>query len=221
MRICVIIPSYNEEKTIGDLVKEISAEGLDILVIDDGSKDRTAELAKASGAHVLINNENEGKGATLKRGFNYATNHKYDAVITMDADGQHDPRDLKPLIDEAKRRKSNLVVGNRMSFYKNMPLIRILTNKFMSLVISLMCQQDVPDTQCGYRFISTDILKKIDLFTSNFEIESEVLVQAAKKGYRIDSFPIKTIYAGQKSQINPFVDTFRFIRFLIKHQFRR
>lgn len=221
MKICVLIPSYNEEKTIKDLVKQVIAEGFEVAVIDDGSKDDTVKLAKEAGAHVLAQAKNQGKGAALKRGFNYALDNNYDAVVTMDGDGQHDPRDIKNLILEASRKESHIVVGNRMSSYKNMPTLRILTNKFMSQIISLMCQQDIPDTQCGFRFITDDILRDIELCTSYYEIESEMLIRTAHKGYRIDSCPIRTIYSGQKSQINPFIDTIRFLSFLIKHYFRR
>lgn len=220
MRICVVIPAFNEEKAIADLIKHVKPQGFDVIVVDDGSKDNTVHEAASAGAVVLEGKINKGKGAALKKAFKYVLENQYDAIITMDADGQHSPDDLKNLVAEAKNKYSHMVVGNRMSSYKNMPMLRILTNKIMSLIISLICQQDIPDTQCGFRFISSQVLKDMNLSTRNYEVESEMLIRAAHKGYKIHSCAIKTIYAGERSEINPFVDTFRFCKFLVKYFFK-
>jgi len=99
---------------------------------------------------------------------------------------------------------------------KDMPFVRIWTNKFMSWFISSMVKQKIPDTQCGYRLIKKDVLSKINLVSYNFEIESEILIKAARLGFKIESVPIKSVYAGEKSRINPVVDTIRFFKFAIK-----
>jgi len=216
MRTCVIIPTYNEAVAIGDLIKRIRAQGLDILVVDDGSLDNTAKIAEESGAAVLINQTNQGKGASLIRGFEYAVSKDYDAVITMDGDGQHLPEDIPFFLRLAKYSKNSIFIGNRMQKTKDMPFVRLLTNQFMSWLISLVAGQKIPDTQSGFRLIKKDLLGKIDLNTKKFEIESEMLIKASRLGFEIESVPIKTIYQGQKSQINPFVDTMRFIKFILK-----
>ena len=97
-----------------------------------------------------------------------------------------------------------------------MPFIRVLTNKIMSGLISKITRQNVPDTQCGFRLIKRPVLEKINLKTSKYETESEILIKASRLGFKIESVPIKTVYSGEKSQINPFVDTLRFIKFLFR-----
>ena len=216
MKACVIIPTYNEEKNIGALIGKIRGQGLDIIIVDDGSTDNTAKISRETGAILISHDKNEGKGASLIRGFQYAQNNGYDAVICMDGDGQHLPEEIPLFLKTANYSDSGVFVGNRMSKTVNMPLVRMLTNKFMSWLISLLVKQKIYDTQCGFRLIKTGVLKKLNLKTSKFEIESELLIQAARLGFKIESVPIKTVYAGEKSQINPFFDTVRFIKFILK-----
>jgi glycosyltransferase involved in cell wall biosynthesis len=216
MKICVIIPTYNESKAIGGIVKEIRKQGFGALVVDDGSQDNTFEIAESSGAVVLRNQDNAGKGASLIKGFNYALAGDFDAVITMDGDGQHSPDEIPYFIRLAEFSDGGIFIGNRMSKIRNMPALRIITNQFMSWLISLVAGQPIPDTQCGFRLIKRKVLEKIDLRTSKYETESEIIIKAARLGFKIESIPIKTIYAGEKSQINPIIDTLRFIKFIFK-----
>jgi glycosyltransferase involved in cell wall biosynthesis len=210
MKTCVLIPAYNEAKTIAELVAAVKAKIPDVVVIDDGSADDTADLARQAGAVVLGSRGNAGKGRALKYGFDYAVKNGYDAVVAMDADGQHSPDDLANIINAAVSSGAGIVVGNRMGNPEKMPASRFATNLLMSLIISLICRQNIPDTQCGYRFIKTDALKKINLISSNYEIESELLMRAARQGCKIASVPIKSVYEGQLSLIHPMVDTWRF-----------
>jgi len=216
MKICVIIPAYNESKTIAGIIKEVRGLGLEVLVIDDGSIDDTAGISQTSGAIVLRNQVNKGKGASLVQGFNYALSQGYEAVITMDADGQHSAQDLPSFLKYADRVDSSVIIGNRMSEARSMPLLRLATNKFMSWLISNIAKQKIPDTQSGFRLIKRLALEKMNLKTTKYEIESEILIRAARLGLRIDSIPIKTIYRGEKSQINPIFDTIRFFKFISK-----
>lgn len=216
MKACVIIPTYNEAKTITSLIGQIHKQNLDILIVDDGSHDNTHQIARDSGATVLRNQENQGKGASLIKGFDYALNRDFDAVITMDGDGQHLASDIPYFMRLAKYSDSGILIGDRMSKTKSMPYVRILTNKLMSWFISKIAKQRIPDTQCGFRLIKKEVLKKLKLNTSKYETESEILIKAARLGFTIESIPIKTIYAGERSQINPFIDTLRFIRFIVR-----
>lgn len=216
VRICIIIPTYNEAKNIAELVRDIRRQGLDVVVIDDGSQDNTSKIAKESGAIVLRNEINKGKGASLIKGFHYALTKDFDAVITMDGDGQHAVTDIPYFIQAAKLSDSGILIGNRMDQTKKMPGIRFLTNKFMSWLISKLTGQKVYDTQCGFRLIKKAVLEKLNLKTSKYETESEILIVASRLGFKIESVTIKTIYRNEKSQINPFVDTLRFIRFIIR-----
>jgi len=217
--ICVIIPTYNESAAIAGLVKSICALKLDVVVIDDGSKDDTAQLARQNGALVLANQVNMGKGACLVKGFNYVLEHGYDAVITVDGDGQHLPSEIPNFIKAAENcPECGIIVGNRMLKRGEMPFIRVLTNKGMSLFISGIAGQRIPDTQCGFRFIRRTVLEKVILKTTKYETESEILVGAARCGLKILSIPVTSVYSGGKSNINPFVDTLRFIRYVFTNR---
>ncbi len=215
MKICVVVPAYNEAKNIAKVIQQVRLKNLDVLVVDDGSIDGTADIAKQTGAEVIRNNSNKGKGASLNCGFEYVLKNGYDAVITMDADGQHSPEDLDAFINAFARHKSGIIIGNRMDDHQNMPWLRVLTNGFMSWLLSLVAKQRIPDTQCGFRLINKEVLEKINLRTSKYETESEILVQASRKGFKIYSIPVKTIYSGEVSHINPFIDALRFVRFII------
>lgn len=219
MKTCVVIPTYNESKEIRNIVRRIRNLNLDVMVIDDGSDDDTAKISRDCGAVVLRNLKNEGKGASLIKGFDYVLKQGFDAVITMDGDGQHIPENILYFLKKAEDSKKALLIGNRMSRPLNMPRIRWLTNKFMSWFISLIIGQKILDTQCGFRLIKKDLLLKMKLKTFRYETESEILMAASKLGYRIESVPIETVYQGERSQIQPLIDTFRFIKFIVREVF--
>ncbi len=220
MKICVIIPSYNEAKTIAAIIKQVSLQGLDVIVVDDGSTDNTFQIAGDNKAFVLRNGQNEGKGASLVKGFNYALTHNYDAAITIDGDGQHDTVDIPHFIRAAAASDCGILIGNRMHKPKDMPMARFLANKFMSFIISHIVKQNIPDSQCGFRLIKKEVLEKIRFETNNYDSESELLLKASRLGLKIGAVPIDTIYRGEKSRINPFVDALRFIRLMFREGFR-
>ncbi|MDD5454682.1 MAG: glycosyltransferase family 2 protein [Candidatus Ratteibacteria bacterium] len=222
MKIYVLIPAYNESGRIGRLVSQI--QKLDsvskIIVIDDGSNDSTREEAERAGAVVLKHEKNKGKGAALRTGFSYIKKQDCDAVITLDGDGQHKYNEIPNFIEEYKKGNTDVVVGSRMMKCRNMPFIRYITNRFTSFITSLLCRYSVSDSQSGFRLISTEVLKRIELSTSNFEIESEIIIKAARKGFKIKEIPVSTVYLAdstKRSKINPFVDALRFFRFVFKN----
>lgn len=216
MDTCVLIPTYNEAKSIALLIKQIGSYNLEVIVVDDGSLDNTGSIAGNSGATVLQNKKNEGKGASLIKGFNYALSRGFEAVVTMDGDGQHLPQDIPLFIEAAGKSSSAVFIGNRMSSLKGMPLFRIITNRFMSWFLSSIVKQKVYDTQCGFRLLKREVLEKLNLTTRKYETESEILLKASRLGFKIDSVPVTTVYLDEKSKINPVVDTLRFIRFILK-----
>ena len=221
MKICVIIPAYNEALSIGKIIAEIRKQNLNVLVVDDGSTDNTSKVVSSGGAVLLVNNTNHGKGSCLIKGFGYALENGFDAVITMDGDGQHLARDIPSFLKAAENSNNSIFVGNRMLSTKNMPAERIITNKFMSCLISIITKQRLPDTQCGFRLIKRELLQKMKLTTRNYEIESEIILRASSLGAKIESVPISTVYEGNKSMINPFMDAFRFIRFILEEIFKK
>ncbi|MGB2706467.1 MAG: glycosyltransferase family 2 protein [Candidatus Omnitrophota bacterium] len=221
MKTCVLIPAYNVSSTIGDVVREIKGMGLEAIVVDDGSTDDTERVAADNGAIVMRHVKNLGKGASLKEGFDFIVRMtSFDAVIIMDGDGQHNPKDIQKFILHAREQSNDIVIGNRMALTKNMPLARILTNKFMSSVLSVMCKQRIPDTQCGFRLIKRSVFKKIKLESNKYDLESELLIKASRRSMKIASVPIETIYRNELSRIRPVKDAVRFIGLLIKSYFR-
>ena len=217
--VCVLIPAYNEEKRIGGVIEEVQRRGFKVIAVDDGSTDGTAQAIKNSGADFISSTVNEGKGAAIRKGFDWVVQNDYAAVIVMDADGQHSPDQLDDFLRALGSGDADVVVGNRMNDPKGMPLIRRCTNRGMSGVISLIAGQTVPDTQCGYRALTQRALQKIRLHTDRFEIESEMLMVAGRKGLRIKSVPIVSVYNDETSHIRPWQDTIRFMRFLFKFIF--
>ena len=220
MKIVIIIPAHNEARSIGFLVKTIIDLNYDVMVVDDGSSDDTALLAKTQGALVISTNKKGGKGNALRLGFAQAVGGGYDAVITLDGDGQHSPLDIGHFLECYQKTQSDIISGDRMHNPSGMPWLRRVTNRFMSWMISVICRQKIMDTQCGFRLITTRVLKSIELQCADFEIETEILIKASKKGFHIASVPIETIYRDEVSKINPLRDTLRFIRYMIGEIFR-
>ncbi|MDD5422683.1 MAG: glycosyltransferase family 2 protein [Candidatus Omnitrophota bacterium] len=218
---CVLIPSYNEARSIGGIVRELKEKGLDVFVVDDGSTDNTASIAESQGAIVVKHKVNKGKGASLQEGFKHILKKNFDAVMIMDGDGQHKVSDIDGFLSKMEETGADVIIGNRMMDISSMPLIRIHTNRFMSNLISIICGQKIPDSQCGFRLIKREVLDKIRLTSSNYEIESELIIEAAKKGFKVESVPIMTVYEDEKSKINPVIDTLRFLFFLIKLSLRK
>jgi len=217
MKVWVLIPAYNEGLNLEMLLDELRKKDVSVFVIDDGSLDNAYALAKEKADLVIRNEKNLGKGMSLSKGISYLfINEDFDYIVMMDADGQHSPSDLGKFL-EAARQGKDFVVGNRMHNHSGMPLVRVITNKFMSWLISLIARQKIPDTQCGFRLIKREVLEKIIIKTKKFEIESEVLIKAARLGFTIESIPIKSIYfKSLRSKIQPLIDTVRFIKFLFR-----
>ena len=216
MRACIVIPVHNEAESIGNIVTNLKRKPSFVVVVDDGSSDGSGNIAREKGAVVIRNDEKKGKGRSLQRGFEYVLNQNFDCVITMDGDGQHDVDDIEQFLKQAKVQPLCIITGNRMQDHQGMPRVRLWTNRLMSALISMVCRQRIPDTQCGFRLIPCAVLKELTLFSSDFEIETEVLIKASKKNFKITSVPIKTIYRDELSKINPVIDTFRFIVYIIK-----
>ena len=220
MRTVIVIPAHNEAKSISNLVKAIIELGYDVIVVDDGSVDDTAILAKTQGAQVISTHKKSGKGNALRLAFAQALQQNYDAVITLDGDGQHAPSDIVNFLECYQKSHADIISGDRMHNPVGMPWIRRMTNGFMSWLISVVCRQRITDTQCGFRLITAKVLKSIDLKCNDFEIETEILIKASKKGFRIASAPIQTIYRDEVSKINPLRDTLRFIRYISVEVFK-
>ena len=220
-RYCVVIPAYNVEGTIGDLVRRAKLQGLQVLVVDDGSRDRTAALASQHGALVISHLQNQGKGSALRTGFAYALRSQFDGVVTMDADGQHVPEDIPKLVKAGEVQHAGIVLGNRMADSAAMPPSRRWANRLMSTAISMANRQQIPDSQCGFRFIRKEVLASVPLRSDKFEIETELLMAASKQKWKTVSVPVQTVYdKNQASHIRPVRDFLRFAGVFLTHLFR-
>src|SRR5262249_26996878 len=155
----------------------------DVLVVDDGSQDGTRRAALSAGAIVEGFEHNHGKGAALQKGFSYALKCGYDYVITMDADGQHDPADLGKFVDRLDQ--YDLILGNRMDHASVMPVFRRLANIVSSRIVSVLSGRRIHDSQTGFRSYSARLLRGIHLSSGRFALESEVVIKAARRGLRI------------------------------------
>ncbi|MEO0124571.1 MAG: glycosyltransferase family 2 protein [candidate division WOR-3 bacterium] len=213
----VVIPAYNAEKTLGGLISSLIESGFDretIIVVDDGSKDKTASLAMYYNVDVIRNEKNMGKGASLDRGFKRAISKGIKKVFTIDADGQHRVSDIQKFLK--KENEYELVIGMRLKNSPDMPFIRWVVNRTTSLVISLLSKKYIPDVQSGFRLIDLKIFDKIKLRTKNFQTESELIYKTIKNGYRVGYVPIKTLYNSERSYIMPILDTIRFINMAVR-----
>ena len=220
-RYCVVIPAYQAAKSIGELVRRVKHQGLAIVVVDDGSRDETAAIASAEGALVISHLRNEGKGHALRTGFEHAIREHYDGVITMDGDGQHDPAEIPQLIRAGEVQHAGIVLGNRMTNGPSMPMARRRTNRLMSAIVSMISRQQIPDSQCGFRLIRKEVLEDLPLRAKRYEIETELLLKAASRRWKIISVPVRSIYDNHPSHIHPVREGLRFAAVLLRFFVRR
>jgi glycosyltransferase involved in cell wall biosynthesis len=218
-KIAVVIPAYCEEKHVGEVVLRTRAQLDHVLVVDDGSTDQTALHAREAGAEVIVHPKNRGKGETIKTGLRHWFDRGFDFVIILDADGQHRPEEIDRFVAAtAPPTQSKFLVGNRMKDVSRMPLVRRIVNRYMSEKISRVCGQDIPDTQCGFRMLHRELIPDMLGGAERFDYETEMLIFASRKGYRVDSVPISTVYSDEVSSIHPIRDTLRFFQLLRRYK---
>lgn len=220
-RFCAVIPAYNEEGRIQSVIAGASRHVQSVIVVDDGSRDRTADVAEGAGAVVMRHAANLGKGSALKTGLARAAEEGFEAAITLDADGQHDPEEIPRLVEEYRATGADIVLGSRMRNRAGMPFVRLATNLVTSTVISWIAGTRITDSQSGFRLIKCATAARLPVSTSRFDAESEILVKAARRGMVIREVPVSTIYGGRRSKINPLRDTCRFVKLVLRLIVRR
>jgi len=220
MKTCLLIPIYNEEKIIENLIKKLKETNYDYLIVDDGSTDNTLNLLGYSyNANHISYMNNRGKGYAIKIGAGCLIERGYTHILIMDGDGQHLISDIDIFLQRIKKHpNTDIIVGNRLLNHRFMPLIRYLTNVFMSKVISLIIGQKVSDSQCGMKLINLEAFKKLSLKCNRFDFESELLLEVGKHNLKIKNVPIHTIYSKNRiSKIKPISDTILFIKLLWRY----
>lgn len=200
IKVCVVIPAYNEEKTIGDVVSNVKKAFKRapytsmIVVINDGSKDQTAAMAKQAGAIVIDHILNAGAGGATATGLGFAHQNKCDIAATMDADGQHTAQDVMNGINELVRRNDDLLIGSRLLNQRAMSGVKALGNRGLSTITYCLFGIYSSDSQSGLRVFSHRALERLRWKTSGYEFCSEMLWRARQAGLQISEFPIETIY---------------------------
>ena len=186
----IIVPSYNEEQRLAAVIAEAKKHA-PVIVVDDGSKDRTAAVAEQAGATVLRHKVNLGKGAALKTGSDYALTQGAQRIVVMDADGQHNPTKI-PLFF-AGLEEHDIVLGAR-AVPESMPFILLTGNKIINTTLGILYGIYRGDSQCGYRAFTADAYRKVRWGASNYYVETEMVIRAGKKHLRYTQIPIETIY---------------------------
>jgi len=196
---CVIIPVYNEENNIVDVIKKVREYTPNIIVVDDGSEDNTAKKAKEAGAVVLKHIINMGKGTAARTGCDYAHQLKIEQIVLIDGDGQHEPKEITHFMEQLKT--ADIVFGSR-KFNKNMPFILRLGNQSINMITRILYNINIKDTQGGYRAFNMRIYKKIRWQASDYSMESEMIANAGKNKLKYSQIPIQTIYCDKYKGTN-------------------
>lgn len=218
MNVAVLIPAYNAAHSLPALLERTAAyiPKKSIFVINDGSRDLTVEIVAAFGANLIDHDKNRGKGAALQSGFNAILQNSFDAVITMDADLQHQPEDIPRFIDLHNVTHNDVIIGSRLHNKTGMPFHRVLSNTITTALVKLRTGMNISDSQSGFRFITRKVLDSVQLQSTGFEAETEFLIKAASLGFSFGSIPIGTVYSGEKSNMTHIQTTINFIKVLLK-----
>jgi glycosyltransferase involved in cell wall biosynthesis len=216
--VAAVIPAYLEEKHVGDVVRRTLQQLANVVVVDDGSSDATAEAARKAGAEVIVHQQNLGKGESIKSGFRHWLEQGATYVVILDADGQHLPEEIERFLAAAASGIGELLIGTRMNDVAQMPFVRRAVNRYMSRKISRACGQEIPDTQCGFRMVHRSIMSSLLGGTERFDYETEMLILASRAGCRIASVPISTVYSDEVSSIHPVRDTLRFFKLMRRYK---
>jgi glycosyltransferase involved in cell wall biosynthesis len=210
MRVAVAIPAYDAAFAVGDVVHRALATGYPVLVVDDGSADSTAAVARSAGARVAVHPRNLGKGRALRTAFEDLFGAGYDAVVTLDADGQHLPEEIPGLVTAA-RSGVGLVLGTRRHLFGGMSRVRRTSNTLSSWAISKIAGVEIADAQTGFRLYTRRLIETTGFPEPRFEAESAVLVRAAHAGFAIATVPVglEVVDGRATSHYRPLIDSLR------------
>ena len=215
--VCCLIPAYNEHKNLAAVIEGARQHIRDVIVVDDGSTDSTAEIAIMSGAHLIRHEKNMGKGMALRSGFLHAIGNGYEAVLTLDADGQHAPEEISGFLAALDSDDADILIGSRLWDRNAIPRYRYIPNKIGIFCISKAAGCSIEDTQSGFRLYRKEVYRNIRLDTTGFETETEILIKAGRAGYRIRSLPVSAIYSTDyKTNFRPVRDFYRISILVLK-----
>jgi len=219
MTYCILIPSFNAEKTLGAVASECLLAGVPVVVVDDGSTDGTYRVAADLPLTVLRHGRNQGKGRALRTGFAWALEQGFDAVVTLDADGQHDVSAAQRLYESARQRGIDLLIASRHSQFENMAGLRSSWNRFGVWCMRKRTGFEITDSQSGFRCYSSGLLRSLTLVADGYDLEMEVLMKAWRKGFKVDSLPVAARVADGRStsHFRPVRDTWNICKIFLRH----
>lgn len=217
LRVAALVPAYQAAAHLGEVLLSLAAlpDPPHVLVVDDGSRDATAEVARQFGVRVHSFAANRGKGHALLAGFELLSD--FDAIVTLDADGQHPPHCF-PAFVAAAEAGADLVLGTRV-ITPDMPPLRRFANRFSSTWCSLIAGQRISDSQCGYRLYRRELIRATPVRASRYEVETEMAVRAARLGFRVAEVEIPTVYGDEQSHLSPTRDVPRIVGMMLRLTF--
>jgi len=215
--VAVLIPARDAEHSLPALLEELclALPGLPVLVVDDGSRDHTARMAVEGGAECFRHLRNQGKGAALRRGWDLLFRRGHKAVICLDADGQHDPAQAPAFVDKWRKEGADLLIGDRDLRHAVMAWDRRLSNRLSTRLLAWRCGLPLRDSQCGYRLLGRHLWERLRLRGTAFELESEILLQAAALGAKVAHVPVTQRPSAAGSHVRRLPDSARFVARLL------
>lgn len=219
MGICVIVPAYNAGKTIAAVAEEALCTGVPLLVVDDGSKDATVARIEHLPLNIITHRQNLGKGAALRTGFAWALMHGYEGAVTIDADGQHDVAAIRQLAETAREKGFDVLIASRFSQFEQMAGLRSFWNRFGVWCMRKRTGFEISDSQSGFRYYSARLLRGVELTSSGYDMEMEILMKAWRGGFMIGSLPIAARVADGRatSHYRPVRDTWNICMTFLKY----
>lgn len=219
MTYCILIPSFNAEKTLGAVASECLEMGVPVVVVDDGSTDETARVAASLPVILLRHGYNQGKGRALRTGFAWALEQGFAAVVTLDADGQHDVGAVPRLYESARENGKDLLIASRHTQFEKMAGLRASWNRFGVWCMRKRTGYEITDSQSGFRYYSSNLLRSITLVADGYDLEMELLMKAWKNGFEIASLPVAARIADGRStsHFRPVRDTWNICKIFLRH----
>ena len=219
MATCILIPAYNAAATLRAVLDECLAFAMPVVVVDDGSTDGTARTLDGLPVTLLTHSVNRGKGAALKTGFDWAMQHQYDGVVTLDADGQHDPSAIPRLLAEVDKKGYDCLLASRHSQFEEMAGLRKVWNRFGVWCIRKRTGFEITDSQSGFRYYRASLLRAVKLEKNGYDLEMELLVKGWKAGFKIGSLPVPARVADGRatSHYRPVQDTWNICMTFLKY----
>lgn len=225
MKIAAVIPAYNVQDTVKKVVEGMRDLVDEVIVVNDASRDETYEILKSLNVTVLNHRKNTGLGGALRDGFKEALKRGFDVIVTLDSDGQHDPSDLKSLLQRLKSNQVDVIIGSRLinnADWSGFPPHRLYGNQILTWLTNLAIgHKATTDSQSGYRVLRRRVLENTRLTGKRMEIASEIIFEAATQGFKIDEVAIRPTYDKEKSNVRLVIDTLRILALLVTKRLRR